>query len=153
MFLRFIAFALAYLLFAGQASLAECGMAVLCGLAATWLSLALRRRAKRPFRFASMPWRPFLGLPATMLRESARVGAALARALLPGSAPAGSTAPQPFQPGGEAAEEHARRALVVLGLSMAPNGFVLDDQPDGGSALLVHRLVPQAPATDRRWPL
>ncbi|MCR0981232.1 hypothetical protein [Roseomonas populi] len=141
----------AYLLMAGQVQGAEIVVAVVGGGAAAWFSLALRRCAPKAFSFRAVRWRAFAGLPATLARETASVAAALLGSLSPGSRARGSVGGQPFEQGADMPEENARRALSVLGLSLAPNGFVLDEAAPG--ALPLHRLSPQPAAPDRRWPL
>ena len=64
----------------------------------------------------------------------------------------GRTLRQPFRRGGDGPAAAARRALVTLGLSVAPNGYVLeigDNQDD----LSLHRLSPALPRPDPEWPL
>jgi multisubunit Na+/H+ antiporter MnhE subunit len=47
----------------------------------------------------------------------------------------------PFHPGGDTGRDGARRALVNFAVSITPNSYVVDIDPEGDS-LLVHRLVP-----------
>jgi multisubunit Na+/H+ antiporter MnhE subunit len=47
----------------------------------------------------------------------------------------------PFHHGGDNGRDGARRALVNFAVSLTPNSYVVDIDPEGDS-LLVHRLVP-----------
>jgi len=47
----------------------------------------------------------------------------------------------PFRHGGDNGRDGARRALVNFAVSLTPNSYVVDIDPEGDS-LLVHRLVP-----------
>ena len=153
-FLDLVVFTGAYLLFAGQASTDEVVAAVLCAIAATALSIVLRRYAERAYRFRGVPWLAVLGRPAAALLPDAwRVGRVLARAALRGPGAAqGAWMWQDFRHGGESAEDAARRALVTLGASFAPNAYVLQ-LPDTRDAILLHRLAERAPSPDREWPI
>ncbi|HYZ33959.1 MAG TPA: hypothetical protein VE684_16945, partial [Crenalkalicoccus sp.] len=97
-----------------------------------------------------VPWARLLAVTmGKLVREIAVVGTALLRALL--LPVRGLTERQPFAPGEPTPAERARRGLVRLALSAAPNGYVTGE--DGG-ALLLHRLRPGRPdSPDRRWPL
>ncbi len=90
-----------------------------------------------------------------MPADTWRVGRVLLRTLAPGQAHAARTAPgmlqiQPFRRGSDDPAEAGRRALVTLGLSLAPNGYVVDFAT--GSGLLIHRLQPVPPQPDQDWP-
>jgi multisubunit Na+/H+ antiporter MnhE subunit len=50
----------------------------------------------------------------------------------------------PFHHGGDNGRDGARRALVNFSVSLTPNTFVLDIDPEGDS-VLVHQLVPRPP--------
>ncbi|MBP0492704.1 hypothetical protein [Roseomonas indoligenes] len=141
----------AYLLMAGSVQGAEVAAAVIGGGAAAAFSMALRRCAPDPFSFGAVRWRAFASLPGTLVRETATVAAVLLRALFRAEGERGSVAEQPFEHGPDSPEEAARRAFSVLGLSLAPNSYVLDEPVPG--ALALHRLSPQPPVPDRRWPL
>ena len=59
---------------------------------------------------------------------------------------------QPFRQGRRGDPWDAgRRALVTLGLSLAPNSFVLDASSEGG--LVLHRLQAVPPRPDQDWPV
>jgi multisubunit Na+/H+ antiporter MnhE subunit len=55
----------------------------------------------------------------------------------------GETIRVPFEHGGDNGRDGARRALVNFAVSLTPNSYVVDIDPEGDS-LLVHRLVPVA---------
>lgn len=150
--IRWAALGVAYLLMAGKLGMQEGAVALVGGGAAAWFSFALRRGVSRHFAFSGLPLGPLLRLAGALVRETASVGGVLFRAVLPGGrAIAGTVADQPFERGGEAPSEAARRGLVELGLSLSPNGYVLDEAAPG--ALILHRLAPQPASADRRWPL
>jgi multisubunit Na+/H+ antiporter MnhE subunit len=50
----------------------------------------------------------------------------------------------PFHHGGDNGRDGARRALVNFSVSLSPNTFVLDVDPEGDN-LLVHQLVSRPP--------
>lgn len=54
----------------------------------------------------------------------------------------GSTIRVPFHYGGDTGHDGARRALVNFAISITPNSYVIDIDPEAHS-LLVHRLVPR----------
>jgi multisubunit Na+/H+ antiporter MnhE subunit len=146
-----------YLVFAGQVSVSEVVAGVLAGLAAALLSVAVRSKAKRRFRFHGVPWLLLLGRPALVLvTDTARAGGALARAVLHGpevhGAPEGATVRQAFARGGDDAQDAARRGLVTLGVSLTPNSYVLRilDERD---EMRLHRLAEREPSANQAWPL
>jgi multisubunit Na+/H+ antiporter MnhE subunit len=53
----------------------------------------------------------------------------------------GTTIRVPFHHGDDSGRDGARRALVNFAVSLTPNSYVVDIDPEGDS-LLVHRLVP-----------
>jgi multisubunit Na+/H+ antiporter MnhE subunit len=55
----------------------------------------------------------------------------------------GATIRVPFHHGGDNGRDGARRALVNFAVSLTPNSYVVDIDPEGDS-LLVHQLVPVA---------
>jgi hypothetical protein len=60
-----------------------------------------------------------------------------------------------FDAGGDDAHSVARRALVVAGVSLPPNSFVVSIDAERGR-LLIHNLVPPAHSPggpDEEWPL
>ena len=142
-----------YFLLAGQVSLTEIAAGVPAAVLAAGFTVLLHRASRHPFHFGA-PWARVLGQPlAAVVPDAIRVGQALLRAVWqrpPG--PLGVVARQPFRQGGADPSNAARRGLVTLGSSLAPNGFVVAF-PDGEDILLLHRLVPVPPDPDREWPL
>ncbi|MFC0410135.1 hypothetical protein [Roseomonas elaeocarpi] len=151
MLLRILGLALLYLAFVGQPTWQEAAAALIGAALFAGFSLAQRQTAPQPFRFSLPPLHAAVSLLGALGRETATVGLALLRAVI-GRPVRGEVTTQPFEPGGPDARDAARRALVILGLSLAPNGFVLDDTGEA-EGLPLHRLAPQPVAADRRWPL
>jgi hypothetical protein len=147
--MRWLALAGLYLALVGQASRAEIVAGLLAGLAAALFSLLLREATARPLRLHA-PWHRLVArVLVAILRDTARVTAALLRTAPAGNA--GRRATQPYAPGGAGPEEEAgHRALVILLASVAPNAYVIEALR---SSLIVHRLANAAPAKDRRWPI
>lgn len=139
-----------YALFAGEVSLSE----AIAGLLATGIALAyaafLHRSRSRRISVRGLPFRVVFAPLGALLPDAWRVGRVLARAVLrrPAGA-AGTLSRPPFREGGREAREAGRRGLVTLGLSLAPNGYVVNIEAD---ALILHRLAPAAPSPDREWP-
>lgn len=109
---------------------------------------------------SAIPWRPGLRLVLAALapvpRDLARVLAATVLQLLRPRRreTAGSFEQRPFHPAANGpAEADGWWALAVFGICLAPNSYVVMDDPSAG-ALLVHHLVPE-PERPRnpRWPL
>jgi multisubunit Na+/H+ antiporter MnhE subunit len=139
-----------YALFAGSMSISEAvagAVSVGCAVFYAWLT----RRAA-PQRFAFRPaWLGVLPrLGWSLVRDTAAVGVALLASIFLRSE--GNLVRQTFAYGDASRESAARRALVILGVSLAPNGYVIR-APAEGEFLLVHRLVPARTSTDARWPL
>lgn len=138
-----------YLLFAANASGAEVGAAALVALVGAAFAIYLRRQGHRPMRlkapFAHLLWH----VTVALVRDTAKVGRALVGALL-GMTIGGVIQRQPFDPSDDSEEEVGRRALVIFSASIAPNSFVLEEDR---VSLLLHRLVPESPKVDRRWPV
>lgn len=143
-----------YLLFAGQASAAEI-VAGLCSAAlATTYAVLASRSAPRRFAPGGAPWLRVVGTPLMALpRDAVRVGGALLRAVARRPEGAiGQAHTLSFREGADDAGDAARRGLVVLGLSFAPNGYVLRLRT--GDRLRLHVLAGPPPAPgDRDWPL
>lgn len=141
-----------YLLLAGQLSGTELLTAGIVAVAFTLLAVVLRLRHDRQVRLPWPPARALLHPLASLLLDSGRVGLMLLRAILRGPAGvSGTVSQQPFRRGGRDPRDAGRRALVILGTSLAPNGFVLDLPPDEEN-LLMHRLAPAASSRDKEWP-
>ncbi len=83
---------------------------------------------------------PALGLPWQLVRDTGVVFGALLRRLTRGELPASGFREQPVWFGPDTAEGKTRRSLLIGGLSVAPNSFVLGlDQQSG--VMVVHELV------------
>lgn len=139
-----------YLLLAGGAGREELVAAACCASIGAGAGV-LANRAGSPvaFRFRTRWLRRAIIPAGALVADLARVGIVLARAVA-GRQPTGAMLRQPFEIGPATPLDAARRALVVLGASFAPNGIAVGVAPD---ALLLHRLAPRAPSPDRAWPL
>ena len=142
-----------FLLFAGQPSWSEAG----AGVPAAWLAAAFflysRRSEGRRLAFRRAPWRKLATPLAALLPDAVRVGRVLLQTLRRRpDGECGARQAQPFLHGDDSAPDAGRRGLVTLGVSFAPNGYVLDI-PDGADTMLVHRLQPVPPRADHMWPL
>ena len=82
------------------------------------------------------------------------MGGALLKSLSGAPPPAGEYRDITFHPGGDDPVSAARRALVVLGVSLSPNTFVVAVDRERG-LLRIHQLVPSAQPSgeDKEWPL
>ncbi|MDQ2802719.1 MAG: hypothetical protein M3Y41_08550, partial [Pseudomonadota bacterium] len=142
-----------YVLFAGQVSPSELIAGIPAAGAAAVFALLLHRTQTRRLRLRA-PWLHVLAQPlGAVFPDALRVGGVLLRALW--HRPAGSLGQisrQPFNHGGDDASAAARRGLVTLANSLAPNGYVLRI-PDDGDVLLLHRLAPTPTHPEREWPL
>ncbi len=142
--------AVSYALFAGEISETEAiagafAVALAIGFAFVHRHAADRRLSFRGVRWGRVLLRPLLALPV----DSWHVGVALAKAIFGGGG--GEIAGQAFHYGDTAADA-ARRALVTLAASLAPNGYVIGIDGEAGTMRL-HRLVPAPPQPDRDWPV
>jgi multisubunit Na+/H+ antiporter MnhE subunit len=139
-----------YLVFAGQLSAAEIAVGVILACGVATFGLLIRRISGRHYRLRA-PWPRLItrGL-LSLMRDVPRVGLTLPRALAGNVR--GTIIRYPFEHGGDAPDDRARRALVVLEQSLAPNSYVIDLEAD---ALVLHSLAPRPDAdpTDRRWKL
>ena len=152
--LTFLAMLGFYALFAGEVSRNEAIAGVTLAVVMTAYASLLRRLRHRHLSLASAPWAHLvLGSAASLVSDTLRVGAVLLRSLnrRPRGA-VGLVSRQPFRSGSDNPRDAGRRGLVTLGISLAPNGYVLE-LPAGGDAIILHRLVDVAPATDRKWPV
>lgn len=136
----------AYLLLVGQLEADEIGLALACGLAAAiWFGEVA---SVGPLRFRFEPTavavaaRAVAGLP----RAVAEVVPALFRGFN------GRVVRQAFARGREGdPADAARRAVVLLAVSLAPDKFALR-LPERRDELELHSLVEPAAETDARWP-
>lgn len=141
-----------YLLFAGQLSGSEVIAGVPASLAAAVFALLVHRVQPRRFQVRA-PWLRVVVRPiAALFPDAARVGTMLLRAMWRRpDGPLGVISQQPFRHGGNQPGDAGRRALTTLGLSLAPNGYVLL-VPDDRDMLPVHRLAPAVMGSDPEWP-
>jgi multisubunit Na+/H+ antiporter MnhE subunit len=79
-------------------------------------------------------------LARMVIVDSGVLAVALWRRLVLRQPVSGSTIRVPFHHGGDNGRDGARRALVNISVSLTPNSFVLDLDPEGDS-VLVHQLV------------
>ena len=137
-----------YLLFAGEVSAVEIGAGLVCAGAGTALAVGLDvvavRRFGPAFRLGAV-LRPL----AALLVETFVVGRELVRAAAGGAA-RGALSVQPFDPGGDDPRSATRRALTLLGISLAPRSFAI--RGERGDGLLLHNLPAKPAAKEREWP-
>ena len=148
------AFAIAgafYLLLAGQLSATELIAAAPVALTASGFTVALRHERTRPMQIGARAASVAVRGSSALLSDAVRVGGVLAHAIFRRPADsAGFFMHQPFRRGGDSARDAGRRGVVILGLSLAPNGFVVGDTEDG--SLIVHRLAPAKTSRNDEWP-
>lgn len=84
---------------------------------------------------------PALGLPWQLLRDTGVVFLALGRRLARGEVPASGFREEVVRYGPDDAEGKTRRTLLIGGLSVAPNRFVLGLDREAG-VMVVHELLP-----------
>jgi hypothetical protein len=142
-----------YLLFAAPVSSSELIAGVPAAAAITAFALIYRRAEKRQMDLRA-PWLPVIlrslaAIPGDILRVGVALAGSLWRAR---AAHVGIPAHQPFHHGEQTAQDAARRAMVVLGTSLAPNGYVLM-MPQGSETMVLHRLVLTPPRADKEWPV
>lgn len=117
-------------------------------------SVALHDMARGAIRLrwlALLAWK----LPILALRDCGIVFAALWRRVALREEVEGAFRVLRFDPGGDDPYGAARRALVVAGVSLPPNSFVVAIDVEQGR-LLIHNLVPPAHSPggpDAEWPL
>jgi len=132
-----------YVLFVGPFSLSEALAAVPAVLGGFGFAILHDRVAEHPLRVRA-PWRVWVSVPVRFVKDTVLVGRALLNPV------SGRIAAQPFDPGGADAESAGRRAAVILGASLAPNGYVVRVTDD---ALILHQLVPAPAKPNTQWPL
>lgn len=91
---------------------------------------------------------PALRLPVDLIRDTVIVFAALWRRLAHGEQPRGGFREEHVRFGPSTAEARTRRSLLVGGLSVAPNKFVLGLDPER-DVMVVHQLVLDEPEADQ----
>lgn len=138
---------LVYLLLVGQLSADEIGLALACGLGAAVWSAAIRKVSVLRFRFEPTAAAVMITALAKLPRAMADVAIALIRAR------SGTVIREPFVRGRDLdPADAARRAVVLLAVSLTPDKFALRIAR-GRDEIDLHSLVgPPAPA-DMRWPV
>jgi multisubunit Na+/H+ antiporter MnhE subunit len=116
--------------------------AVAASVAAT-VAAAVHRRgyilfSPRVIWLREVPW-----IAWNVVRDCGLLADALWRKVVRRERVRGVTLRVPFHHGGDNGRDGARRALVNFAVSLTPNSYVVDIDPEGDS-LLVHRLAPVA---------
>ena len=139
-----------YLFLAGTVDAVELTAMAICAAAGTTLTVALATVAKRTY--VPVPAPKAIALPVlALIPELFTVGRELVAAIVVGpTRQRGGFMRQPFEPGGDEPRAAARRALTVIGISLAPGTFVV--RGELSDHLLTHGLPPKAPSPDRTWP-
>ena len=124
------------------------GSELVAGAIAAVLSAATVEAVRERERFLFRPrlrWlRRAVGIPARVVVQTLVLTAVLVRHLTGSKRVRGAFVAVPFRYGGENdAEDAARRALVVAGVSVAPNTVVVGVDANRDE-LLAHQLVPDA---------
>ena len=139
-----------YLFLAGTVDAVEVTAMVVCAAAGTTLAIALEVVAKRnyePLPPARAVTRPIVAL----LPELLVVGRELIAVAVTGATHMrGAFVQQPFEPGVDEPRAAARRALTIIGLSLAPRTFAIRGELT--DKLLTHGLPPKPPSSDTVWP-
>ena len=141
-----------YMVLAGQISETEIIASTLATFIACVFTVAHRRNARRRFSAPQGVAGFILHSIVQIVPNTCRVAWALLRVVSFGArASRGSIAEQPFSTGTSSPRDATRRAITTLGVSFAPNGYVLRVFAADGS-LVVHRLVPAGISSNREWP-
>lgn len=140
-----------YLFLAGSIDTVEViGMLVCCTLGAA-LAFGLSVVAQEHFTLRPPP-RAILRPLAAALPEFLTVGRELAVVALRGAGRHhGDFVHQPFDFGAETPREAGRRAVTLVGVSLAPRTFVVRGNRADGSVLL-HGFPPKPLSPDVKWP-
>lgn len=138
-----------YLLFAGQFSVHELGVAAALACGATAWTWAIRSCAPRHFVFSWRHLHVWLCAIGAAAPATWRIFGVLARVAVFGGSPGREDIAR-FMRGAEGdPHERARRASAVLAASLAPDSFVVRAEP-GHDEVLIHTLLPPR-ARDPRW--
>jgi multisubunit Na+/H+ antiporter MnhE subunit len=135
----------------GTFNLAELLAGVLAASLGTLLAGHVQRLAGSHVRVRLWWMVHSLRLPSRILKETATVFGALWRQMARGDEPASGFVEIPVRYGDDGAGDGTRRALLVAGVSMAPNTGVLGID-SGRNVMVVHKLV-KAPRDRERIPL
>lgn len=139
-----------YLFLSGTVDAVELGAAIIAASLATALLLGIAGVSHRHFRFA-IPAKAVLPPLVSLVPECLIVGRELiAVAVFGTTGQRGAFVRQAFRPGGSEATSVARRAVVVLGVSLAPRTFVIRGERQ--DSLLLHSLPSKTPSADLDWP-
>ena len=139
------------------AALAEVGTEFVAGAVIAAIAVVLVRTALRngnPDVRVRWQWLGrYAHIPLQMLGDAFLVASRIVRALLRGELLGGHFVRVPFQPGDRSDPfDVGREALVVYGMSAAPNTIVAE--VDARGELVVHQLVHrEPPERSERWPL
>ena len=139
-----------YLFLAGSIDAVEITAMIVCAAAGTALAVALETVAKRTY-LPLPPLKAIVKPLLVLLPELFIVGRELVAAMITGpTRQRGEFTQQPFEPGGDEPRAAARRALTVIGVSLAPRTLVVRGELT--DHLLTHGLPPKPPSSDRAWP-
>jgi len=139
----------AYLLFCGQFSTEDFAAAAGCGLTGALWTMAIRRAAPFQFRVEKAAVNAGLRAAAGLPWATLRVAAKLLETIAKGGEGAMTTAPF-FAGRQDDPADAGRRAVAVLGVSLAPDSFVIR-LPEGENQIHAHALVKKAGGADARW--
>ena len=137
-----------YLVLAGTADAVEVACATVAASLAAGLGVAMALIDERRFT-VSFPAKAVLRPLASLLPDLIAVG----RVLLAIGSPRdhrGCLVHQPFHSGGAEGRSTFRRAVSIIGVSLAPRTFVV--RGEDSDELLLHCLPEKAPSPDRVWP-
>jgi multisubunit Na+/H+ antiporter MnhE subunit len=137
-----VALAVGWLLLVDTLQLDELLVGAVAAAAAATVATAVHRRGYMRFRprAAWLLETPYLA--AEIVTDCGLLAGALWRRLARRERVGGVTIRVPFHHGGDTGRDGARRALVNFAVSLTPNSYVVDMDPEGDS-LLVHQLVAQ----------
>jgi multisubunit Na+/H+ antiporter MnhE subunit len=93
---------------------------------------------------------PAFRLPVEIVRDLGVVLRALWRRLLCGEEPRSGFVEVPVRPGGDAVDDVTRRALIMVGTSVAPNTLVLGIERDREVMIVHHLVLPDVVSGGRR---
>jgi hypothetical protein len=143
-----------YLLLVWKTEFAESVAAAVCGALAASVWLAIRTQPGEHFRMRATWLLPVLRMLGGVIADCGIVGRALCLTLI-GRIPRGEVCSMPIYAAGEDGPEAAgRRALILAGLSLAPDTYALALDHDAG-CITLHQLVrnERRSRSDGEWPL
>ncbi len=152
----FATYIIFYLLLSSKTTTVEAVAALAVATGVLTLTARVRSRVKTRFRFRAK-WVLVIArkVPTKAILDCGRVFLALWRYMRLREPIEGHIASMPFQAGGDDPESAARRALVLILISLTPNTVSIGvDRKQG--RLLVHQLVPTNKKPDSRqveWPI